>query len=325
MLNIHQLNVFVVAAETLNFTQTAKRLHLTQSSVSQHIKSLENQLEVELFHRKGRSLEITEAGRILLPMARDMVAGSIRVSEQMELLKHEIHGYLIVGCNTAPGKYLLPTLLSKFHQEYPLVRISCQVQPVAQTLEGLAEGTVHFSICNLDEDSGDFGEFQLYLEEPIVLIAPKEHPWAQRDLIEPEDLYEEKFIMREANSGTYRNVRRSLLDIGVDIEKLDTFLEMGTSEALALAVEQGLGVGFVSKMILEKICPGRVAVINVRGLEILQPIYIGRQTTIPATAAQAAFWEFVREAGEEIFDAVRNKSISEVEASLATLQVKSTV
>jgi hypothetical protein len=76
-------------------------------------------------------------------------------------------------------------------------------------------------------------------------------------------------------------------------------------------------------MILEKICPNRVAVVNIRDLTILQPIYIGRQTVSPATAAQAAFWEFVCEAGEEIFDAVRNKTISEVEASLAHLEVKS--
>ena len=322
MLNIHQLNVFVVAAETLNFTQTAKRLHLTQSSVSQHIKSLETQLEVELFHRKGRSLEITEAGRILLPMAREMVEGSIRVAEQMELLKDEIHGHLVVGCNTAPGKYLLPTLLSKFHQEYPLVRISCQVLPMAQTLQGLSEGNVHFSICNLDEESNEFGEFQLYLEEPIVLIAPHNHPWTEKESISPEELYEEKFIMREEASGTYRNVKHGLMDIGVDIEKLDTFLEMGTSEALALAVEQGLGVGFVSKMILDKICPGRLSIVNVHDLNIVQPIYIGRQTTSPATAAQAAFWEFIRDAGIEIFDAVRNKSITEVEASLAELSIK---
>lgn len=323
MLNIHQLNVFVIAAETLNFTQTAKRLHLTQSSVSQHIKSLENQLEVELFARTGRSLEITDAGRVLLPMAREIVEGSIRVAEQMELLKNEIHGHLIVGCNTAPGKYLLPTLLSKFHQEYPLVRISCQVLPIPQVLDGIAEGEVHFAICNIDEENQDTGEFLLYLEEPIVLIVPHDHPWTERDFIEPEELYEEKFIMREKNSGTYRNTKRGLLDIGIDIDKLDTFLEMGTSEALALAVEQGLGIGFVSKMILEKICPGRVEVVRVRDMNILQPIYFGRQTAFPATAAQAAFWDFVREAGEEIFDAVRNKTIVEVEASLANLTVRS--
>ena len=323
MLNVHQLNVFVIAAETLNFTQTAKRLHLTQSSVSQHIKSLESQLGVELFERKGRTLEITDAGVVLLPMARDIVEGSIRVAEQMELLKNEIHGHLIVGCNTAPGKYILPTMLAKFHEHYPLVRISCQVLPVKQVQEGLAEGDIHFTLSSSVEISSESAEYQLYLEEPIELIAPLHHPWAYRDEIEPEELFEEQFISREKGSATHRNVADALLGVGVEIDKLDTFMEMGTSEALALAVEQGLGVGFVSKMILEKICHGRVAVINVRGLEIIQPIYLGRQTATPATSAQAAFWEFVRKAGIEIFDAVRDSSLKEINASLANIQVKS--
>ena len=129
--------------------------------------------------------------------------------------------------------------------------------------------------------------------------------------------------MREKGSGTYQNVKQGLQEVGVEIEKLDTFMEMGTSEALALAVEQSLGVGFVAKMILEKICPGRVAVVEVEDLNLLQPIYLGRQTAYPATSAQAAFWEFVRKAGNEIFHAVRDQSIHEIEASLAKIRVPS--
>ncbi|UCD53573.1 MAG: LysR family transcriptional regulator, partial [Phycisphaerales bacterium] len=78
MLNSHQLNVFVTAVETLSFTKTAKRLHLTQSGVSQQIKALEGHLGVELFLRKGRQLAVTDAGNVLLPMAREIVEGSIR-------------------------------------------------------------------------------------------------------------------------------------------------------------------------------------------------------------------------------------------------------
>ena len=304
MLNVHQLNVFLIAAETLNFTLTAKRLHLTQSSVSQHIKSLEVQLGVDLFARKGRSLEITDAGAVLFPLARDIVNGSIRAAEQMELLKKEIHGQLVVGCNTAPGKYLLPILLAKFHNQYPLVKIACQVLPLQQTIDGLSEGDIHFAISNIEDVEYDSCEFQLYLEEPIVLCAPTTHPWATRSEIEPEELYESQFIMREKASGSYKYIKRSLLDIGIEVERLDTFLEMGTSEALALAVEQGLGVGFVSKMILDRICPGRVAEVKVKGLNIIQPIYFGRQTAFPTSGAQAAFWEFIQEAGTDIFSEV---------------------
>jgi DNA-binding transcriptional LysR family regulator len=297
MLNVHQLNVFVTAAETLNFTLTAKKLHLTQSSVSQHIKSLENQLGIELFFRKGRTLEITEAGEVLLPMARDIVEGSIRASEQMELLKQEIHGHLIIGCNTAPGKYMLPTLLAEFHKNFPFVRITCQVLPQCQALERLSEGEIHFALTNMEEGRHYLGEFQLYFEEPIYLIVAAEHPWAKRKEIEPEELLEERFIMREPGSGTYQNVARGLTGVGIDIEKLETIMVMGTSESIALAVQQNLGVGFISKMILEKICNGGGRVVEVNGLEIYQNIYFGRQTVQPITGAQAAFWEFTHHHG----------------------------
>jgi len=303
MLNIHQLNVFIKAAETLNFTVTAKRLHLTQSSVSQIIKTLENQLEVDLFKRKARKLKITDAGNLLLPMAREIVEGSIRAAERMELMKKEVHGHLIVGCNTAPGKYVLPVLLSKFNEVYPLVRFKCKVLPQDQALTQLAEGDIHFAFTNIGDMEQGTTEIQLYLQEPLVLIVPDGHAWLEQDQVEPEQLHEERFIMRELSSGTYRSVKSALAELGIDIAKLDVFMEMGTSEAIALAVQQGLGVGFISNMIVRKICRGNVHIIKVRGLEIVQNIYFGRQTVQPASSAEVAFWNFIRDLDTSIFNA----------------------
>jgi DNA-binding transcriptional LysR family regulator len=263
LLNVHQLNVFVTAADTLNFTQTAKRLHLTQSSVSQHIKSLEGQLDVSLFVRKGRTLEVTDEGRVLLPMARDLVNGSIRATERMESIKKEIHGHLLIGCNTATGKYILPTLLAGFSEVYPQVRFTCQVLPQDQTLKRLSEGEIQFAFTNASHVNEGAAEFQLYFHEPVVLIASPHHPWTEREFIEPEELTDERFIMRESSSGTYSNVRAGLNELGVDIAKLDVLMEMGTSEAIALAVQQALGVGFVSRMIVDKICQNQVSAVKV--------------------------------------------------------------
>lgn len=301
MLNIHQLDVFITAAETLNFTVTAKRSHLTQSSVSQIIKTLENQLGMELFKRKGRTLQITDAGNMLLPMAREIVEGSIRAAERMELLKKEIHGHIIVGCNTAPGKYVLPVLLSKFNEVYPLVRFTCTVLPQDQTLTKLAEGDIHFAFTNIGDMNQGTTEIQLYLQEPLVLIVPNGHAWTKYDQIEPQQLYEERFIMREPGSGTYRSVQKSLAELGNDIAKLNIFMEMGTSEAIALAVQQGLGVGFISNMIVQKICRDNVSIVKIRNLEILQNIYFGRQTVHPATSAEVAFWNFILGLNTSIF------------------------
>ncbi len=294
MLNAHQLNVFTVAAETLNFTKTAKRLHLTQSSVSQHVKALEAQLETDLFIRHGRSLELTDAGAILLPLAKDIVQGSIRAEEKMELLKQEVYGHLVIGCNTAPGKYVLPLLLAEFHKLYPMVKIACQVMPKEQVLNKMEEGEVHLAMMHLEQKERQDANFHLYIREPISLIAPPDHPWRETGVIEPEELLNEDFIMREETSGTYSSVRDALEQGGVDVAKLDTFLTMGTSEAIALAVKKGLGVGFISTMIMTKICPAQVAPIKIQGTEIFQDIYIGRQTSRPITAAQAAFWDFIQ-------------------------------
>ena len=260
MLNLHQLSVFVTAAETLNFTVTARRMHMTQSSVSQIIKTLESQLEVALFKRNARKVTLTDAGAVLLPMARDIVEGSIRAAERMELMKQEVHGHLVVGCNTAPGKYVLPVLLAKFNEVYPLVRFTCRVLPQNQALTKLAEGEIHFAFTNAGDMDQGRTEIQVYMREPLVLIAPEEHPWCKRDRIEPEELYEGRFIMREPGSGTFENVKRGLGEIGIDIGDLKIFMEMGTSEAIALAVQQGLGIGFVSEMIVRKIInPGNMA------------------------------------------------------------------
>jgi DNA-binding transcriptional LysR family regulator len=301
MLNVHQLNVFVTAAETLNFTQTAKRMHLTQSSVSQIIKTLENQLEVKLFKRKARTLTITDAGNVLLPLAREIVEGSIRASERMELMKQKVHGHLIVGCNTAPGKYVLPILLAKFNEVYPLVRFTCKVLPQDQALNKLSEGDIHFTFTNVGEMNHGTTEIQLYLQEPLVLIVPNGHNWTEKKEIEPEELLEERFIMREPSSGTYTNVKRGLAELGIDIAKLNVFMEMGTSEAIALAVQQGLGVGFISNMIVQKICQDNVYSVKVKGLDIIQNIYFGRQIVQPASSAEVAFWNFIRELDTSIF------------------------
>ena len=307
MLNVHQLNVFVTAAETLSFTKTSKRLFLTQSSISQHIKALENNLGVELFLRRGRKLAVTDAGKILLPMAREIVNGSIRAAERMELLKQEVHGHLIVGCNAASGKYVLPILCAEFHRQYPLVRITCQVLPQDLTLSRLAEGEIHFAFTNAQEIDPGAAEFRLYLQEPLVLIAPEGHPWLQREAIEPQELYEERFIMREPGSGPYVNIKGALAKLGIDIEKLAILLETGASEAIALAVQQGLGVGFVSRMIVRKICRDNVRPVKVRGLDVRQNIYFGRQIVQPASGAQLAFWDFVRGMDTSVFQTEDNQ------------------
>jgi DNA-binding transcriptional LysR family regulator len=292
MLDAHQLNVFLAAAESLNFTVAARRLHMSQPSVSQHIQSLEQHFGQSLFIRAGRTIQLTDAGQALVPLAQDMVNRSIRIEETIKSLEGEIYGHLLVGCSTTPGKYILPQLLARFHGKFPKVKISCHVSAQEQTIKTLQDGDIHFALASAPHTEFKHIEFCKFMTDQIMLIVPLDHPWAVKGEIEPDELYQTNFIFREDSSGTQATIRNALADVDIVDEDLETLLILGNSEAIALAVKEGLGAGFVSGLVVSKLVNGKVATITINGVNLDRDIYIGRLTNRLATKAQTAFWEF---------------------------------
>lgn len=307
MLDAHQLNVFLMAARELNFTVAARQLHMTQPSVSQHIQALEQHFDMELFVRSGRHLRLTDAGAQLLPLAQEMVAISQRIEETMESLKGEIYGHLLVGCSTTVGKYVLPFLLTAFLREHPKVEASCYVIPRQAAANMLCDRDVHLALASAKNFCKNV-EFKKFIEDPVILVVPLSHPWAKRGEIEPEELLDAAFIMREKGSGTYAVVAEGLKKQGLSIDQLNTVLTLGNSEAIALTVQEGLGVSFISRMVVSRLVQEGVAPVKVRGLNICQDIFIGRYTDRPATSAQDAFWKFVTDPSNPILQQLNASS-----------------
>lgn len=293
MLDAHQLNVFLTAAETLNFTEAARILNMTQPSVSQHIQTLEQHFQTQLFVRAGRQLSLTDAGLALMPMARQMVRLSVRIDETMESLHGEVHGHLYVGCSTTAGKYVLPFVLTHFLRKHPKVQATCQVSPRQQAMDELYAGRVHVALASPEEFSRRDIEFHRFFADPILLLAPENHPWACQGEIEPEQLLDGNFILREEGSGTRAVVGAGLQSLGMELDQLNTILILGNSEATALAIQEGLGVGFVSQFVSERLVQEGVCPVTVRGLSLHQDVYIAQNTRVQPTRAQSAFWDFV--------------------------------
>lgn len=166
MLDAHQLNVFLIATETLKFTQATQKLGMSQPSVSQHIQTLVHFFQTPLLsaHRViSRSLMLTDADIALVPLAQDMVKQSIRIEETMASMHGEVFGHLLVESNT-PGKYVLPPLLTKFHNEYYKVRITCQVSPQDQAIENLISGFVNFALTSQINETSKESNFKNLFE-----------------------------------------------------------------------------------------------------------------------------------------------------------------
>jgi DNA-binding transcriptional LysR family regulator len=294
MLDAHQLNVFLVAATSLNFTAAARQLHMSQSSVSQHIRELELSFDQALFFREGRHVVLTDSGKALVPLAQQLVAASVRIEESMASLKGKVSGHLMVGCSTATGKFVIPFLLADFMRRHPKVEATCRAVSRHAALQMVCDGDVQLAVTSACEFCTDV-EYHELLSDPIVLITPLEHPWARRSGIDPVELLEARFILREEGSGTRSLVAQGLIEAGLSIDQLSTVLTLGNSEAIPLAVQEGIGVGFVSQLLVERLVPGKVAAVSVNELSLRQDIYIARRRRRPATVAQTAFWDFVRD------------------------------
>jgi DNA-binding transcriptional LysR family regulator len=294
MLDTHQLRVFLAAAETLNFSQAAKRLHMSQPSVTQHIHNLETHFGMQLFVRAGRKLSLTEAGVTLLPMARDLVLSAIRADEMMDTLKQEVHGNLWIACTTTPGKYILPSLMAEFLKRHPKVEATISVTNRDDAMSYLNEGKAHIMVTSIFNYHPDI-ELHKFLTEPLVLIVPNNHPWTKRESISLDELRKANVILREPSAGAYIVLRDGLAEKGFDIGDLRRVLTLGNSEAIAFAVQEGVGVGFVSMLVAQKIVKNQVSVVKIEDLELSQDIYIGQHRRLPSTSAQVAFWKMAIE------------------------------
>jgi DNA-binding transcriptional LysR family regulator len=293
MVQLSELKVFVIAADELSFSRAAERLHLSQSAVSQNIHSLEREFGVELFMRRGRSMQLTEGGQALVPMAQEVINAIQRMSEVMNSLEGEIAGELLVGCSTTSGKYLLPNLFATFRREYPLVRVGIKVLSRDEVFGRLIDERLALGVASHKLEHRDL-EYVPFFEDRVVLIVPAQHRWVKYGRALPADLVDEPMITREDRAGTSQVVSEGLAQHGVTLDMLNPVMEIGNAEAIAMAVEEGIGIAFVSEVAASRgLALGRVKKVEVEGLDLRRTIYLARNLRHPLTRTQERFWDFV--------------------------------
>lgn len=293
MLDIYEMQIFLAAAETGSFSEAGRRMQLSQPAISMQIRSLEQRLGTDLFDRAGRHIHLSQMGQALVPLARELVNHAAEVEEMIVSLKGEVIGTLTLSCSATAGKYVLPRLIARFMAQHPAVQISCQMVGHKAGLQMVLDGAAQMAITGLHEPSRDL-EYSPFITDDITLIVSPGHEWTLSHFISPNDLASGRFIRRELDSGTQQAVLQALAAHGLGIHDLPAVMVLGSTEAIGLAVAEGVGAAFVSRRAAaEAIANGRVIEVLVRGLEIRQQLYLVRQTHRIPTSAQAAFLEFV--------------------------------
>ena len=293
MLNLDALKVFLAVAEHGSFSEAGRHLHLSQPAVSQIIQGLERQLGLALFIRQGRAAQLTEGGHVLLSMARELLTSSQRIEQTMFSLHGEVVGEMSVGCSTASGKYLLPGLIARFRKEYPRVRINVIISSREAVIARLVSGDISLGVSSKLIEHADL-EYQDFFKDDVILVVPASHRWARYRKIYPDDLLDEPLILREELAGTREVLIDHLRQHDISPDMLNIAMVLGNAEAISVAVEEELGIAFVSRLAAARgIALGRLVEVSVEGMELCRNIYLARNRRQPLTRAQAKFWEYV--------------------------------
>jgi DNA-binding transcriptional LysR family regulator len=138
-------------------------------------------------------------------------------------------------------------------------------------------------------------ECQPLFDDRIFLVVPANHPWGTYGKATPDDLLDQKIIMREEVSGTCESVLQEIKKYGITPDMLNVTMELGSSDAIEMAVECGVGIAFVSEMVAARgLAFGRIKKVDVQGLDLKRTVYIARNVNYPFTRAQALFWKFAQ-------------------------------
>lgn len=293
MVEVHELRVFLAAAEEENFSAAARKLHLSQPAISFQIQGLEQRLHVQLFQRNGKRISLTEAGHDLLPLARELINLSSRIEETMCAQQGIVKGHVVIGCSTSPGKYILPHLIGAFRKKYPDAQFSVEVMSRQEVEERLLTKQIHIGVLSLSVKSKDIECFPFFTDE-LILIVAAHHPWATRGAITPAELNDADWILREGGAATRQVITLTLAEQGVPSDGLRVAMELGSVEAVEAAVEAGHGVSFVSRVAARRgLELGRIKAINVQGLNVQRQIFLARNKLRTCTCAQLKFRELV--------------------------------
>ncbi len=294
-MDLRALEVFCRIVELRSFSRAAEAVYLAQPTVSGHIKTLEAELGLRLLDRAGKTVTPTRAGELLYGYARRLLA--LREETQQAISEHKggLKGHLVIGGSSIPGAYILPPLAVAFKREHPEVAITLQVSGSHEVVHGVIEGTLEVGMVGARFEEGRVA-YEPYAQDELVLAVPASHPWAGRSTVQPGDLRQQPFIMRERGSGTRKVMEEALAAQRLDSSHLNVVLEVTGNEAVRQALKAGAGIAVISRRaIQDDVHCKTIAALRVHGIKLSRVFYLVTHKSRSRSPLAAAFLKFLRE------------------------------
>ncbi|WP_077611832.1 selenium metabolism-associated LysR family transcriptional regulator [Clostridium sp. Marseille-P2415] len=296
-MNLKQLEAFVCVAEVKSFSAAAKKLYLTQPTVSAHIGSLEKELGVRLFIRTTKDVELSGEGERLYDNARKMLQLEKNILRDFTQKDRKAAKKIIVGASTVPGQYILPQILSLFTRTYPGNQLELKEADSMEVVRMVQEGQVEIGF------TGTMGSdpacvFEPFYLDRLVIITPNIERYRQYEKtgFPLERFYEERWIVREEGSGTRKEAERHLKDMGLDLSRLEIVATINNQETIKKSVGAAMGISIISSAAVEDyVKQGSLLRFSLSADDVYRKLYMVWSKNHKPGKAARLFLQFVRE------------------------------
>jgi DNA-binding transcriptional LysR family regulator len=285
-MDFRRLQAFCKVFEHQSFSRAAHELYLSQPTISAHIAALETELGVTLFDRTARTVIPTSAAQLLYSRSQEIFRLLSRTKQELNELKDNIAGDIIVGGSTIPANYLWPRILAKFLERFPQVCVDLRVEDSNNVCSMVLNGELDFGIVGGFYEHHDL-EHSALMKDHLIFVAPMSMKGKFSQKILPHNLKDMPLIMREKGSGTRQAMEKALTKSQIDLRDLNVVAMVQSTEALIRCLLAGIGIGVTSRLaVQEYIQSQRMFELQVQGINLERSFYIihhKRRSLFPAT------------------------------------------
>lgn len=253
-----QFLVFKEVAETKNITLAAKKLHMSQPSISLQIQNLENQYGARFFDRTNKGVSLTRAGEVFYENVRQVLDILNNAQEQVSELAEEQRGLICLGATLTIGEYILPNILAYLYKERPDLDFKAKIANTESIAQDVLEKRTHIGLIEGPVPKHKELVVESFWQDELVVVVPIFHPWASRNSITLMELLKEPLVTREVGSGTRKVMEMALKERGLDPSQLNITMELGSTQAIKQVVAAGLGITIISSLTVHRECEQRI-------------------------------------------------------------------
>lgn len=294
-MDFRQLETFVQVANSKSFSKAADKLFITQPTVTNHIQNLEKELGTILINRFGKTITLTDAGSLLYKYSINILNSCEMAKFDLASFQGKIQGHLHIYSSSVPRKYLLPSIIKDFFNEYPDVTFTVGDRDSKKVIRGILDGDTDFGILGAKYPSNNLEYIDL-MEDRLVLVTPNNDKYTNENFsyIDKSILLNERIIFREEGSGTRCLVEEIIEKSKIPMNKLNIIAYIEDTETIKELISLGVGISFLSeKAVQNDLNLNRYKVFYIKELDFTRKFYFAFHKNRQLSPLSDAFKKYI--------------------------------